>query len=113
YVDQVPDASKEDAHHVNRVTDESHRDVANIQGTVIYVTDRGEVYTRVGEREIRVYDVRGSLLSKIHLTGLASACASIRFDSMGNLFELDGIPDQEGNYSAAMTGMRFIRWQRN
>src|SRR5262249_17363466 len=69
YVDQVPDGSKEDAHHVNRVTDQSHRSVADIQGAVIYVTDRGEVYTRLGEREIRVYDVGGSLLAQIQLTG--------------------------------------------
>lgn len=129
FIDQMPDGSKEDAHHMNRITDEFHRPVAAIKGTVIYVTEQGEVYTRVGTREIDVYDVKGSLKGKVVLKGLRSACASIRFDSTGNIYELDGIPepsnatsresDPETNedaedlhYTLHMVGMRLIKWER-
>src|SRR5262249_40861512 len=107
FIDAVPNGAQDDARRVNRVTDESHHSVADIQGSVIYVTGRGEIYTRVGEREVRVYNVNGSQLGKIELEGLSSACASIRFDSDGSIYELDGIPDQEGHYTAAMPGMRL------
>ena len=112
FIDQVPNGSKEDSGQVNRVTDDLHHDIANIRGTVIYVTGQGEVYTRMGEREINVYEADGSLKGKVILTGLASACASIRFDAAGNLYELDGIPDAAGHYTAQMPGMRLIEWER-
>jgi len=112
FIDQVPDASKDDSRHVNRVTDASHHGVADIRGSVIYVTGLGDVYTRVGEREINVYDVDGSFKGKVQLKGLSSACESIRFDSEGNLYELDGIPDKNDHYSAEMPGMRLLLWER-
>ena len=46
------------------------------------------------------------------MSGMISACQSIRFDSYGNMFELDGIPDSDGRYSSAMPGMRLIQWER-
>jgi len=94
------------------VTDESHRGIADIQGTVVYVTETGEVYTRGSDREIRVYEPDGSSKGKIILTGLKTACASVRFDSDGNIYELDGIPDQAGQYTAEMPGMRLLLWER-
>ena len=112
FIDQVPDGSKTDAQHVNRVTDESHRGVSDIQGTVLYVTDRGEVYTRVGDCQIHVYDIDGSLKAKVAMSGLNSACRSARFDSYGNIYELYGIPGPDRQYGSAMTGMRLIQWQR-
>jgi hypothetical protein len=113
FIDATPTGSKEDAGRMNHVTDESHHSLADIQGSVIYVTENGDIYTRLGEREIRIYDIHGSLLGKVQLTGLSSACASIRFDSAGNLYELDGIPDPQGAYTASMPGLRFIRWERH
>jgi hypothetical protein len=112
FIDQVPDGSKEDSAHVNRVTDETHRGIADIQGTVTYVTERGDVYARVNDRDINVYDVVGSQLGKVKLAGLAAACASVRYDASGNIYELDGIPDDQGHYTAAMPGMRLVVWER-
>jgi len=112
FIDQVPNGSKEDAGQVNRITDDRHHGVADIRGAVIYVTAQGEVYTRMGEREIEVYGVDGSLKGKVLLEGLSSACASIRFDAAGNLYELDGIPDAAGQYDARMPGMRMMEWER-
>ena len=111
FVDVVPDAGKEDAPRVNRITDTSRRRLADIRGTVVYITEQGDVYTRVGEREIRVYDIGGALKGKLRLTGLSSACASIRFDSQGHLYQLDGIPAPADD-PVKMPGMRLIRWQR-
>lgn len=113
FIDRVPDGSNDDSRHVNRVTDASHRGVANIKGSVIYVTERGDIYTRMGERVIAVYDVDGTLKGQVRLSGLPSACESIRFDSEGNIYQLDGIPDQAGHYNAEMVGMRVIRWERH
>ena len=113
FVDQVPDAEKEDSQHVNYITDESHHGVADIKGSVIYMTGRGEIYTRVGECEVYVYDVDGSLQAKVQLKGMVSACSSIRFDSDGSIYELDGIPDEAGDYTSEMTGMRVVEWERN
>lgn len=112
FIDQVPNGSKGDAGQVNRITDDLHHGVADIRGAVIYVTGQGEVYTRMNEREIDVYGVDGSLKGKVLLQGLASACQSIRFDAAGNLYELDGIPDEAGQYTAKMPGMRLIEWER-
>jgi len=111
FIDEVPGGSSKDG-PVNRVTDESHRGVADIQGDVIYMTESGDVYTRVGEREINVYDADGSFKGKALLKGLSSACASIRFDSSGNIYELDGIPNDNGKYTSDMPGMRLIYWER-
>jgi hypothetical protein len=112
FVDQVPGGSGKDSAPVNRVTDQAHRNVADIQGAVLYITERGEVYTRVGDCDIRVYGIDGSHRGKVHLTGLTSACAAIRFDPFGNIYEFDGIPDPSGRYNAAMPGMRVIEWER-
>jgi hypothetical protein len=79
---------------------------------VVYVTGLGEVYTRVSDREIQVYEPDGSLKGKVVLTGLPTACASVRFDADGNIYELDGIPDQAGQYTAEMPGMRLLLWER-
>ena len=125
-IDQLPDTSKEDADHVTRISDASHRRLADIKGSVVYVTKNGEVYARQGKRQINVYSVDGSLEGKVMLAGLSAACASVRFDSEGNIYELDGIPDQaddktkassskdseDSRYSVHMPGMRFILWQR-
>jgi hypothetical protein len=112
FIDPVPGAGKDSSHHVVQVTDVEHRTVGSLRGDVVYVTDDGEVYTRVGEREIDVYDVKGSLKGKVILEGLAAACAAVRFDSAGNIYELDGIPDKDRQYSPSMPGMRLIFWER-
>ena len=112
FIDQVPDGATDDARHVNHITDESHHSVADIQGSVIYLTESGDIYTRLGEREIRIYDIEGNLKGKVQLTGLASAASAIRFDADGNIYELDGIPDQGGRYSSDMPGLRLIRGTR-
>ena len=97
---------------MNKVTDESRRKVGQIQGTVIYITEQGDIYTRVGDCEVQVYSVDGTLKGKVSLTGLKSACTSIGFDSDGNIYQLDGIPDANAQYSPQMTGMRLILWER-
>jgi len=112
YIDQVPGSETPQSPAVNRVTDEAHHGVAELRGTVVYMTGQGEIYTRVGEREIRVYEADGSLKGKVTLTGLPSACASVRFDEDGNIYELDGIPDKDGQYTAEMPGMHVIVWER-
>jgi len=112
YIDPVPSAAQDDASRIQQITDAERRPVASIPGQVVYVTGEGDVYTRVGERDIRVYDVDGSLKGKVTLTGLAAACAAIRFDSAGNIFELDGIPDKANQYTSTMPGMRLIFWER-
>jgi hypothetical protein len=112
FIDQVPDGSKDESRHVNHITNEAHQKVAAIHGTVVHVSDRGEIYTRAGPCEIAVYDVRGSLTGKVALKGLDSACAAIRFDAYGNIYELDGIPDAAGQYNSKMPGMRVVVWER-
>jgi hypothetical protein len=112
FIDPIPGSAKDDAHRQMQITDEKHQAVASIKGTVVYVTEDGEVYARVGEREIDVYDVSGSLKGKVILEGLPAACAAVRFDSTGNIYELDGIPDSDQKYSASMPGMRLILWER-
>jgi len=111
YVNPIPGATK-NATPVQRVTDLNQRRIADIQGTVMYTTLAGEVYTRVGEREIRVYDVQGGLKSRIVMPGLASSLNQLRFDEQGNIYQLDGIPDISGHYDSSMPGMRMIVWQR-
>jgi hypothetical protein len=132
FIDQVPAAAKDDSHQVNRITDESHHGIANIKGSVVYVTGGGDVYTRINQRELDVYDVNGALKGKVILKGLSAACSAIRFDSAGNLYELDGIPDQTDEqlrqhvppvdpradfedryYTPDMPGMRLILWERH
>ena len=131
YMDPLPGASQGDGRPVTRITDPAHRAIADIPGDVIYITGRGEIYTRTGPREIRIYDLAGFLKGKITLKGLRSACSALRFDSNGSLYELDGIPDQSDDdlrragvtpggsidfedlhYTPAMTGMRLIQWER-
>ena len=112
FIDEVPGRSDHHALTVNRVTDESHRGLADIQGTVVYVTGRGEVYTRISDREIRVYEPDGSFKGKVLLRGLPSACQAVRFDADGDIYELDGIPDKNGQYTAEMPGMRLMVWER-
>ncbi len=111
YIDPVPGA-KDDSHRVMKITDSGHHSVARIRGTVVYVTEEGDVYARLGDREIDVYDMGGLLKGKVFLEGLPAACASVRFDSAGNIYELDGVPDENGRYTPAMKGMRLIFWKR-
>jgi hypothetical protein len=113
FIDAIPGRAEKNSAPVNRITDSAHHGLGDIQGAVIYMTDQGDIYTRVSDRDIRVYDLRGALKGKVTLSGLASACAAIRFDSEGNLYELDGIPDADNHYSAKMPGMRLIRWERH
>jgi hypothetical protein len=132
FIDSLPGAAKGSEPSVSRITDEAHRGVAEIEGIVIYVTNAGDVYTRVNKRQINVYDVSGSLKGKVQLKGLSASCAALRFDEQGNLYQLDGIPDQtdeeakkraEGagpqadledlHYTQSMPGMRMIKWERN
>jgi hypothetical protein len=94
----------------NRITDESRRGVAEIPGQVIYMSDRGGIYTRTGACDLQVYELDGSLRGRVTLPGLESACAAIRFDSAGTIYELDGIPDGAGRYGPEMRGMRLIQW---
>jgi hypothetical protein len=95
------------------VTDASHQPVAQIQGSVIYVTTQDEVYTRVGDCQINVYTVDGKLKGGMMLPGLPSACHAIRFRSNGDIYQLDGIPDASGQYTPEMNGMRMLLWKRN
>ena len=37
---------------------------------------------------------------------------AVRFDSAGNIYDLDGIPDQARQYTPAMPGMRLLVWER-
>jgi hypothetical protein len=78
----------------------------------VYVTGRGEVYTRISDREIRVYEPDGSFKGKVLLRGLPSACQAVRFDADGDIYELDGIPDKNGQHTAEMPGMRLMVWER-
>jgi hypothetical protein len=131
FVDQVPGSSnKEGAVPVNRITDRLGGKANEIEGQVVYVTDAGDLYTRVGAREIRIYDVRGVLKGKVTLSGLSFTLASIRFDGAGNIYQLDGIPDktdedlrkegtstdrrnwEDRHYTSGMPGMRMILWER-
>ena len=112
FIDPVPGAAKDDSHRVMQITDADHRSVGSIRGTVVYVTEGGDIYTRIGERQINVYDVDGSLKGKVVLEGLAAACAAVRFDPAGNIYELDGIPDKDQKYSESMPGMRLLLWER-
>jgi len=129
FIDPVPTASRDDSRRVNRITDAAHHGVASIRGVVAYVTDRGEIYARVGDRELDVYDAAGAFEGKVLLKGLRSACRSVRFDAEGNIYELDGIADrtdddirrlepgrrddfEDLHYSARMPGMRLIEWER-
>jgi len=98
---------------VARIRDDAHHGVADIVGTVIYTTAGGDIYTRVGPRELRVYAVDGALKGRVQLVGLPASCASIRFDAEGNIYELDGIPDADGQYGESMPGMRLLQWQRS
>ena len=91
----------------------ARRRIAELRGAVLYITGRGEIYTRIGQREIRVYSPEGALQGRVTLKGLDAACEAIRFDTYGNLYMLDGIPDPDGQYSGAMPGMRLVRWERN
>jgi len=112
YIDAVPGASRDASRRVNRVTNEAHRGVAEIPGAVLYITDAGEVYTRRGDCEVDVYEADGAFKGKVALTGLASVCSAIRFDSDGNIYELDGIPDAANHYTPDMPGMRVLVWER-
>lgn len=112
FIDAIPGSTTNGATKRHRVTNDSQQTVGEIQGEVLYITSRGEIYTRVGQCAIYVYDLDGTLKGKGALTGLPSACASLRFDAEGNIYELDGIPDDQGQYSEQMTGMRILRWQR-
>jgi hypothetical protein len=112
FIDAVPGASGHGTPSVQRITDTSHRPVAQIKGDVIYITSAGEIYTRIGDCQINVYEPGGSLKGTVTLPGLPSACEAIRFDAAGTIYELDGIPDASQHYTPQMTGMRLLRWER-
>jgi len=97
---------------VNRITDRSSGRTRDIEGEVVYISLRGELYTRVGDREIRVYDVSGKMQGRMLLTGLPSSLKTIRFTPAGDICQLDGIPDRDGAYTSDMPGMRIVCWQR-
>ena len=111
FIDSLP-GTPQGAVTVNRITDPEHHGIAEIQGAVVYMTNEGDIYTRVGDCEIRVYDVHGLQKDAVMLTGLRSACESIRFDPEGNIYQLDGIPDASHQYTPQMTGMRLLKWAR-
>jgi hypothetical protein len=111
FIDKLPGASQ-GAPPVQRITDESRRPIADIKGDVIYITAQGEIYTRVGDCQIHVYEAGGAFKGKVALTGLPSACRAIRFDPEGNIYQLDGIPNAAQQYTPEMTGMRLVRWER-
>jgi hypothetical protein len=110
YIDAVPGTSR-GGQAVNRITDESHRTVAEIEGKVVYITAAGDVYTRTSECRLNRYDVAGHLRDRLNLTGLPSSCAALRFDPAGAIYQLDGIPEPDGQYTPRMAGMRVIVWQ--
>ncbi len=131
FIDAMPGTQTVDTQTINRISDPSHQEVAAIRGSVLYVTGEGEIYTRVGARQINVYEADGTLKGNVTLTGMRGACASIRFDSAGNIYELDGIPDktdeqlraqtpaidskadfEDLHYTPEMLGMRMIVWER-
>lgn len=131
FIDQVTDGAKEDHERSHRVSDASGRKLGTIEGRVLYTTARGEVYTRLGARDLRVYSASGRLLTKVRLSGLSATTAFIRFNESGDLFQLDGIPDRtveevraggaEGDprtdqedlqFSPKMTGLRMVQWHR-
>ena len=51
-IDQAPDSSTNDGDHINHVTDESHKLVADLKGSVVYVTGRGDIY-KIGRASCR------------------------------------------------------------
>jgi hypothetical protein len=112
YIDAVPGGSTGNAPPMSRVSNRNHQPVAQIQGSVIYVTTHDEVYTRVRDCQINVYNVTGSLIGQLKLPGLPSACHSIRFRPNGDIYQLDGLPNAVGAYTPEMTGMRMLRWER-
>jgi len=102
FADQLP-GSKTGESVTTQITDASHKRLSSIRGAVIYTTEQGDLYTRVGACLIHVYEADGTFKGSVHLTGLPSSCASIRFDADGNLYQLDG--DTEG--------MHLLQWQRH
>jgi hypothetical protein len=111
YVDAIPGAGDSTSPEY-RITDQTKRDVGRIKGRVVYVTETGEIYTRTSDRELLVYDLAGSRIGRMQCGGLASSCSSLRFDSEGNLYQLDGIPNDKGEYTPEMSGVRLILWRR-
>lgn len=130
FIDQNPQSAKQ-SEPVQTVTDESRRPVGKIEGRMVYATDAGEVYTRIGRREIRIYSVKGKLKGRVILRGLSSSVATVRFDTLGSLYQLDGIPDrtdadlrvgdakddprtdrEDLYYTSNIPGMRLVAWTR-
>jgi len=101
FTDPLP-GSKTGESVTTQITDESHRPISSIQGAVIYTTDQGDLYTRATACQINVYEADGTFKGSVHLTGLPSSCASIRFDTDGNIYQLDG----------DTSGMRLVQWER-
>jgi hypothetical protein len=101
FADQMPGAKNGEG-VTTQITDESHQKVSTIEGAVIYATEQGELYTRAAPCQINVYEADGSLKGSARLTGLPSSCASVRFDSEGNIYQLDG----------DALGMRLVLYKR-
>jgi hypothetical protein len=112
FIDAIPSANHKGASTTQRITDESRRPIADIKGDVVYITGQGEIYTRVGDCEINVYEAGGAFKGKVMLIGLPSECRAVRFDPEGNIYQLDGIPNESHQYTPQMPGMRLLRWER-
>jgi hypothetical protein len=113
YIDPVPSDAKTDADRRTKITDDQRESEKTIKGRVVYVTDQNEIYTRVGDCQMEIYNLEGSHKGSIKLEGLPSACASARFDPEGNIYLLDGIRDASDRYSPEMPGMRLLVWVRD
>ncbi len=112
FIDPVPTHAKQDSDRRAKITDASHQTVGTLKGRVVYVTDPGEIYTRVGECRFEIYSLKGALTGEVQLEALSPTCAGARFDPQGHIYLLDGIPDASGQYSDQMPGMRLMIWER-
>lgn len=112
FIDPVPAGSVSDADRKMRITNEKREEVGTLRGRVVYVTDQGEIYTRVADCDLEIYSVEGARLGKVRLDALPAACASARFDGQGNIYVLDGVPNAAGEYAADMSGLRLNVWER-
>lgn len=129
-LDRVPSASTSDADQTYRLTDPESGKQVEVQGRVVYVTSNGDIYARLGARDLRLYGPDGRSKGRLRLGGLEATGRGIRFDAQGNIYQLDGIPDrspedaralgfgdpradpEDRRYSSEMPGLRMIRWTR-
>lgn len=112
YIDPVPTGEVHDSQRQMKITNEKREAVGTVRGRVIYVTDQGEIITRVDDCELDVYSIEGKRLGNLRIGALPAACAGARFDGQGNVYVLDGVPNGTGTYAADMPGLRLLIWQR-